>query len=296
MVEIRQARYFIAVAEELHFGRAASRLHMSQPPLSQAIQQIERDTSVKLLNRSSRSVSLTQAGSVFLEHCRTLVKQAQLAETAALQAQNGYLGQVSIGAVSSAFENLLPNAIAVYRRTRPDVEMFFREVDTHVGARAVLQHDVDIAIVRQATAPSGCRVVPLRQDHFVAAVPSTHPLASTVGSIELAWLAKEAWIWLPREISPGYHDEMAAACREAGLTPDTRHRANSINSQIAMVECGLGVTIVPHSSASTPSDRVSFLELVTRAPLTDLSIISRIDTEPSIDHFVDCATRVAAIA
>ncbi|WP_407727614.1 LysR family transcriptional regulator (plasmid) [Rhodococcoides fascians] len=290
MIEIRQARYFIAVAEELHFGRAAARLDMSQPPLSQAIQQLERQTAASLFHRSSRSVSLTQAGAVFLDHCRILVQRAQQAETAALEAHNGYLGQVMIGAVSSAFENLLPAALSVYRRTRPDVALQFREIDTHAGPQAVLRNDLDIAIVRQTTSPPGCRVIPLRRDHFVAAVPSAHPAAARCGPLDLASIAEEAWVWLPRSISPSYHDEMAAACSDAGFTPNARHHANSINTQIAMVECGLGVTIVPHSSALSRSGKAVFLELADPASLTELSMIVRRATEPSIDHFVMCAT------
>ncbi|NIL77873.1 LysR family transcriptional regulator [Rhodococcus sp. B10] len=293
MIEIRQARYFIAVAEELHFGRAAARLNMSQPPLSQAILQLERDTAVTLLNRSSRSVNLTQAGAVFLDHCRVMVQQAQRAETAAQQAQNGYLGEVVVGAVSSAFENLLPNALSTYRRTRPGVQLYFRETDTHAGPPAVLRNELDIAIVRQTTSPAGCRVVPLRRDHFVTAVPSTHPAAAHSGPVDLASMAGEPWVWLPREISPSYHDEMASACRDAGFTPDARHYVNSINTQIAMVECGLGVTIVPHSSAVSRSDKAVFLELADRVSLTELSLILRLEPEPSIDHFVACATAVS---
>ena len=115
-----------------------------------------------------------------------------------------------------------------------------------------------------------------------------------MGSLDLASLGREPWVWLPREISPSYHDEMAAACRNAGFSPDARHLANSITSQIAMVACGLGVTIVPHSSATTWAGAVVYRPLQKRVPLVELSLICRDTSEPLIDYFVACAMAAAA--
>src|SRR5919108_3477607 len=160
-MEVRQARYFVAVAEELHFGRAAQRLHMSQPPLSQAILALERDLGVRLLHRTSRQVSLTRAGTVLLQHCRQLVRDAERARTAVAGTREGFSGHLVIGAVASAFTDVLPTALRRYRAERPDVRLRLLEVDTETGARAVQDRDIDIALVRRATGGPGYRAVPL---------------------------------------------------------------------------------------------------------------------------------------
>jgi DNA-binding transcriptional LysR family regulator len=286
-VEVRQARYFIAVAEELHFGRAAQRLHMSQPPLSQAIQALERELGVQLLHRTSRQVGLTKAGEVLLQHCYLLVRNADRARAAVQRTSKGYSGELVIGAVASAFTDILPSALSRYRSLRPDVQLRLIEVDTEAGARAVQNRDIDIALVRRATGGPGCRAVPLRHDHFVAALPLDHPHATgPLGDpLDLGELATEPWVWIPRDIAPGYHDEVVAACRHAGFSPDARHQANSIATQVAMVSCGIGVAIVPSLVASRRND-VQTRALRDPAPLVALSLLVQEDIDPLVEHFV----------
>jgi DNA-binding transcriptional LysR family regulator len=286
-VEVRQARYFIAVAEELHFGRAAQRLHMSQPPLSQAIQALERVLGVHLLHRTSRQVTLTKAGAVLLEHCRLLVRDAERAQAAVQHARDGFSGQLVIGAVASAFTDVLPTALRQYRSIRPDVQLRLLEVDTDAGARAVQNRDIDIALVRRATDGPGYRAVPLRHDHFVAALPLGHLHASSPAeeTLDLAELATEPWVWIPRDISPGYHDEVVTACRQAGFSPDARHQANSIATQLAMVSCGIGVAIAPSLVTSGRRD-LATRPLRDPAPLVALSLLVHRDIDPLVEHFL----------
>lgn len=287
MVEVRQARYFIAVAEELHFGRAAQRLHMSQPPLSQAILALERDLGVLLLHRTSRQVSLTKAGSVLLQHCRQLVRDAERAHAAVQHARDGFSGQLVIGAVASAFTDVLPAVLRQYRNVRPDVRLRLIEVDTEAGARAVQNRDIDIALVRRATGGPGCRAVPLRHDRFVAALPLDHPQASRPAGepLDLGDLATEPWVWIPRDIAPGYHDEVVTACRQAGFSPDARHQASSIATQLAMVACGIGVAIAPSLVAGSRNDLL-IRQLRDTAPLVALSLLVHDDADPLVEHFL----------
>ena len=291
MLEVRQARYFIAVAEELHFGRAAERLRMSQPPLSQAIRQLERQLGAHLLERTSRTVALTDTGTTFLQHCRTLVAVAERAQSAATQAHAGMIGTLTIGAVTSAFTQPLPEILARFRSSRPHVELRVHELDTHRGIQALLHHQLDIAVIRHNRPERRLRTDPLRRDHLVLAIPEHHPLAShRASAVELAQLADEPWVWLRRTISPGYHDELLTACRRAGFSPDARHEANSIQSQIAMVACGLGVTLVPHTSTHSTPPGVTFLELRHPVHLVELSMVRRDGTaEPLVEHFARCA-------
>ena len=289
-MEVRQARYFLAVAEELHFGRAAERLHMSQPPLSQAILALERELGVRLLHRTSRQVSLTKAGEVLLQPCRQLVRDAERATAAAQGTREGYTGRLAVGAVASAFTDVLPTVLRRYRTVRPDVRLRLLEVDTEAGARAVQQRDIDVALVRRATGGPGYRAVPLRHDQFVAALPLGHPHAAAPADepdepLDLADLAAEPWVWIPREISPGYHDEVVAACRRVDLSPEAEHQANSIATQLAMVACGIGVAIVPSLVAGRRRD-IATRRLRDPAPLIALSLLTHDDVDPLVEHFV----------
>jgi DNA-binding transcriptional LysR family regulator len=293
MVEVRQARYFIAVAEELHFGRAAQRLRMSQPPLSQAIKQLENQLGCELLHRTQRSVALSPAGAVFLDQCRALVRQAESAAIAARQAATGRGGRLSVGAVASAFAWPLPEAIDRFQAARPDVDIRAQEIDSHEAAGALLDRTLDLAIVRQTAPVPGTTATSLFVDQFVAALPTAHPSAGTPEPVDLATLAGETWIWLNREVSPDYHDAMAALCRAAGFSPIPAHWARSVTSQIAMVECGLGITIVP-SAAAAGHHAARFRALRHDAATIGLTIMTRLDPDEAVRRFTALTTEVAA--
>lgn len=273
MIEVRQARYFIAIAEELHFGRAAARLQMSQPPLSQAIAALERQLGVSLMVRTTRTVSLTESGRAFLEACRTLVADAERAADVARQAERGEVGTLRIGAVTSAFIRPLPEALAIFREARPNVVVQMTEIDTDHGAVDVLSRSIDLALVRDTGTDSRLTSTLIRTDELVVALPQSHAVASSTKQIDLESLAGESWVWLPRDVSPNYHDELVAACRSAGFSPSVSHRARSINSQLAMVACGLGVTLVPDTSATSGDSRIVFRPIVSRPKLVGLAAV-----------------------
>jgi DNA-binding transcriptional LysR family regulator len=208
---------------------------------------------VQLLGRNSRSVVLTQGGG----RARALPiadRRRRQAAGAALDAQAGATGVLRIAAVTSAFTEVLPRALRAFRDQRPGVELRVSEIDTHHGARAVLDERVDVAVIRQSRVDPRLRSDPLRRDHLVAVVPTAHRLAAAtpiVRPVDLAELADDPWVWLPREVSPAYHDEPVAACRATGFSPGVRHSATSIDSQLALVGCGLGVTLAPHTSTTS---------------------------------------------
>jgi DNA-binding transcriptional LysR family regulator len=291
-VEVRQARYFLAVAEELHFGRAAQRLHMSQPPLSQAIQALERELGVRLLHRTSRQVTLTKAGDVLLGHCRALVREADRARAAVRHARDGLHGELVIGAVASAFTDFLPPVLRHYRAVRPDVRLRLVEVDSEAGALAVHNREIDLALVRRSAGGPEVRAVALQADEFVAALPADHPKADEQGEFSLAELAGDPWVWIPREIAPGYHDEVVAACRRAGFSPDARHQANSIATQLAMVSSGIGVAIAPALTTLDRGDLV--IRRLREPPAIVLSLLARADADPLAVHFVTTAVEWAS--
>jgi len=288
MVEVREARYFVAVAEELHFGRAAERLHMSQPPLSQVIKALEHRLGTALLTRSTRSVSLTSAGEVFLDRCRRLINVAEEAEVATRHAGEGLVGQLRVGAVTSAFFDPLPAMLATFRATHPDVEVVLQELDTHQAARALADRAVDVALVRQLAIPPGLERRTLLEEEFVLAVPAAWHLDQAEPT-ELAAAAAMPWIWLPRHISPDYHDQVVTCCRTNGFAPIVTNTAHSIVSQLAMVACGIGVALVPQTSthhAIGSQDRVRFVRFRGAATIQLAAVWRRRLSNPAVAAFV----------
>jgi DNA-binding transcriptional LysR family regulator len=293
MIEVRQARYFLAVAETLHFGRAAEQLTMSQPPLSQAILQLERQLDVTLFDRSGRQVTLTETGRAFAAECRTLLAAAQHAQEVATQAEAGLVGTLRIGVVTSALSEPLLSTLAAFRHARPRVDLQITEVDTPAGQQALLQHEIDVAVIRPSTPVRGLRIQPWRHDEFVIALPPSHPLAADAPNpVHLARFAGEPWVWLRREASPDYHDQLMATCRRAGFSPGIRHLANSIFTQLAMATSGLGVTLVPNVSVRQIQPAVAYRPLADHADIVELSLVSRDGAqEPLAERFLSIATR-----
>ena len=291
MIEVRQARYFLAVAETLHFGRAAEQLAMPQPPLSQAIRQLERDLGVTLLDRSGRSVALTETGRTFATECRKIVAAAQYAQEAAAQAEAGMAGLLRLGVVTSALNEPLLGTLAVFRGARRNVELQITEVDTGWAQEALLRHEIDIAVIRPPAPVRGLRIQPWRYDQFILALPPGHPLATgTADPVPLAILADEPWVWLRREASPDYHDQLMATCRAAGFNPDIRHLANSIFTQLAMASAGLGVTLVPNATMQQVQLSAVYRPLTDRADIVELALVTRAGAhEPLTEYFLRTA-------
>jgi DNA-binding transcriptional LysR family regulator len=287
MIEVRQARYFLAVTETLHFGRAAERLHMSQPPLSQAILQLERQLGARLLDRSGRRVTLTETGRVFATECRAVLAAAQRAEDIAAQAEMGLAGTLRIGVVTAALSEPLLGALSGFQAARPQVELRVVEVDTPHGQRGLAEHTIDVAAIRLSAPTADLTVHPWRQDRFVLALPKHHPEASRQQPARLERFADNPWVWLNRVASPDYHDQLMATCHQAGFTPDVRHYANSITTQLAMVAGGLGITLVPDLSAGAAPLGTSYRRLASRNPLAELSLVTRSGAdEPLVREFI----------
>ncbi len=282
MIEVRQARYFLAVAEELHFGRAAARLHMSQSPLSQAIRQLEAQCGARLLERGNRTVALTSAGQALVPHCQILIVEAQRALRAVTRAAAGQVGTVLLGAVTSAFLDPLPVTLRRLRAAHPGIQVEARELDSGEAVRALQDRRLDLALVRLDHDVPGLTVNALRHDELIAALPSDHE-AATGPPLPLRQLADEPWVLVSRAVSPAYHDEIAAACRTAGFSPSAAHHARSLHSQIAMIGCGLGVGLVPSSTAHLHLEGVSYRTLQNPPRMVELATVTRrSDPEPGV--------------
>jgi DNA-binding transcriptional LysR family regulator len=215
MVELRHLRYFIAVAEELNFSRAAERMHMAQPPLSAAIRQLERDLGVDLFVRTTREVKLTDAGHAFLQGARRTLADAERAAADAKRAAAGELGHLRIAFSWSTRFQTLPALGRAFRASHPDVEILAQEMWNARMPAAFANGSIDIAVSLCPEIAAELELAPIRKERLVALLPATHPLACE-DEIPLSSLADEDFIVFPREIAPRLHDAFVSIYRRAG--------------------------------------------------------------------------------
>jgi DNA-binding transcriptional LysR family regulator len=242
---IRHLWLFLAVAEEQHFGRAAKRLGMSQPPLTEQIQTLEHALKVKLFERSRRGTKLTSTGAAILPAVKKFAEQLGRLELAVREAATGQRSMLTVGAITSAMVEVLPPLIEMMKATQPDVTVSMREIDSVEAIPLLQSGEIDLAFARlEGDLGSGIKSIPLREDRLAVALPQTHPLAAR-SRIRLASLAEEDFVMFYRRVSPGYFDSLVTACRNAGFSPRIVHEVGSVASQVAFVGCGQGVALIP---------------------------------------------------
>jgi DNA-binding transcriptional LysR family regulator len=246
-MELRHLRYFVAVAEEGHVTRAAERLGIQQPPLSQQIRALENELDVQLFHRKARGVELTQAGATLLAEARAILERVEQAAAAARRTARGEAGRISIGFTSSAsFHPFVPRAIRAFRETQPLVALGLEEGGTAELVEALRAEKIDAAFVRSPIGhAAGIEVASVLNEEMVAAFPSGHPLSTGAGRLPLAALAAETFILYRRPLGPGLYDAIIAACQRAGYSPQIGQEAPRMLSTLSLVAAGLGVTLVP---------------------------------------------------
>ncbi|WP_059050325.1 LysR family transcriptional regulator [Paenibacillus senegalimassiliensis] len=291
-MELRQIEYFIAVAEELHFGRAAKRLQMTQPPLSQQIIQLEKELGVLLLERSKRHVELTDAGKVFLQEARHALAQLEQAKAAAQRAHMGIEGRLVLGFVGSASYDILPVVVRAFQEQYPHVDLVLHEMPTPVQIEAFRRKDIDIGFVRTPVDDPLLSFLPVHQELCVAVVPKLHPLAGHT-CVSMEDLRAEQFILLERGIWPSWHDDIVAKCHQASFSPIIRQSVKEIQTAISLVAAGLGVSIVPSSTSNLHARDVAYLDIAGDAPRIDMSIAWRTDnTSPLVQQFIQVVARL----
>ncbi|HDS1695040.1 MULTISPECIES: LysR substrate-binding domain-containing protein [Pseudomonas] len=259
MIETRLLRQFIAVAEELHFHKAAQRLHMAQPPLSQAINRLEEKLGFGLFLRNKREVRLTAAGAAFLDTAyRTLAELEQGIEYAR-NVSAGVSGKLTITAISIAYYDSLLNRLRRFRETYPNVQLTIREMPSAAQAKALLAGEADIGFMRRLPLPVGTLEARLLLDEqIVMALPASHPKARHE-VVDLREFADEDFVFTPQALGGGYHAQLVALCESAGFYPRVVQEAAQIHTLLGLVACGFGVALVPESFVrSTPRERVRF--------------------------------------
>ncbi len=285
-MELRQLRYFVAVAEELHFRRAAARLHMSQPPLSQQIQALETEMGCRLLTRSRRRVELTAAGAAFLRDARTLLAELDGAVATARRIDAGQTGRLRINFVGSALLSILPDLVQRFRAAHPLVEVDLHERSTVDQLRALKSGTADVGLVRPPLDPDAdLNVEIVLRERTVAALPAEHPLAALKRN-PLRRLAAEPLVLFPRDQAPGFHDLLISSLAGTGVTPRVAQYAPEMLTIIGLVAAGIGVSLVPASVQRLALDGVAYRP-VGGAPAAELTAITRADDDsPLVRAFV----------
>lgn len=246
-MELRHLRYFVAVAEELHFGRAAARLHIAQPPLSQQIRQLEEELDVLLFQRTKRRVELTEAGRAFLVEARRTLAQSEQAVLAAQQAHRGETGRLTIGFVGTAAYQMLPQILHRFRSDFPDVTLTLREMPTHRLQDALASGEIDVALLRSNVRNKRFHSETLLQEPLVVALAKTHPLVAEKGGVTIQSLAEEPFVMFPREVNTQLFDQIMTLCQQAEFSPQIVQEAINLQTVLGLVGVGLGVSILPGS-------------------------------------------------
>ncbi|MGB0561453.1 MAG: LysR substrate-binding domain-containing protein [Spirulinaceae cyanobacterium] len=249
-ITLRQLRYFVVVAEELNFTRAAERLQIAQPPLSRQIQSLEKVLAVTLLERTNRRVALTPAGEFFLADCRQILRQVEQTVQATQRIAHGEAGQLVVGFEGSAQNERFFAIIRQFRSQFPEVELILQEMPSGKQVEALQQQRLDVGLIEPIVPVAELTLTPIMTESLVVALPQTHPLA-TQASIELAQLTHEPWITGRRDQGCGLLLRILEACQQAGFIPNVKQEMNDLQMILGFVASGLGITLLPESSALT---------------------------------------------
>ncbi|MBK5656382.1 MAG: LysR family transcriptional regulator, partial [Rhizobium sp.] len=283
----------VALGEELNFTRAAERLHIAQPPLSQQIRQLEDELGVTLLQRNSRPVRLTEAGVLFLARARALLASFEDAVADTRRVGRGQAGKLALGFVGSAMFAGLPDVVGAYRDACPDVELVLDEMLAAEIAEALRRRRIDVGFARPALLPeAGLAQRVILEEPYVAALPRTHPLAAR-RSVALAELSDDAFVLYPARPEPSVTGLIVAACAAAGFTPRLAQEVLHLQTAIGLIAAGVGVSLVPEAAARAQTGRgVAYIPLANPTVMAPLTIAWREeDVSPAVQRLLEIAAR-----
>ena len=288
-MELRHLRYFVAVAEELHFGRAALRLSIVQPSLSQQIRQLEQELGFPLLWRTKRSVGLTDAGKVFLPEAQRVLAQVQEAQRAAQRAYRGEMGRLVIGYISSSTYDLLPMVLRVYRERFPDVEVALRELTTQEQVRALEEERIQVGLLRLPISAPLVHVEVVRREPIVCALPERHALVARE-RVAVSLLANEPFVLQSSQRGGGYYMQLMKLCLASGFSPNVIQEVTEMHTIVSLVAAGMGVSLVPLSARNIRNHGVVYRELEGKASLTEMAVAwLRSSRSPIVQNFLAVA-------
>ncbi|MCY7367116.1 MAG: LysR family transcriptional regulator [Chamaesiphon sp.] len=287
-MELRHLRYFSTVATELHFGRAAEKLHIAQPPLSKQIKDLEVELGFELFARTKRSVALTPAGQAFLVEVTQIFQKLDRAIDIGRKTSRGELGQISIGFVGSATYNILPVMLQQFHDRYPHVRIELHELTTDRQLIWLREGRIDIGLIRPPVIDTDLGSQVIFQESLVVALPTNHHLA-VLNKIELSSLAAERFILFPRQLAPGLYDPIIAICQAAGFSPQVVQECIQMQTIVSLVSANMGVSILPESiqeaqrqgvvykpiAAASGTDKLATIAIIWRLN-DDLQTINRL--------------------
>ena len=296
-MDLRQFRYFVAVAEELHFTRAAARLNIGQPPLSLQIQAIERELGVTLLKRTRRSVELTPAGELFLHEARLALLQAERAVQTVTRAAQGEMGTLRLSFITSVpLVNVFTSAVRAFRTASPDVHLELKSRSSVKIIDDVLLGTVDVGFTRPSVAtvlPTSLSVTPVYEDDLMLVLPVDHPLNRRSGPIAIADLKGEKFVLRPRGSGTGFYEQVFDMCAEAGFSPQIVQEAVEATTTLGLVAAGVGITVAPQALSSINVHDVVWREIADDNVKSRIHLIySKTNTNPIRERFVQRFTPI----
>ncbi len=290
-MELRQLRYFVAVAEDLHFGHAAQRLHIAQPALSRQIQALEKELLVQLLFRNCRRVQITPAGQVFLDRARLILARAEEAVLAAQRAGGGVSGLLNLGFVGSATYDVLPAVLRLFRQVAPHVDLSLSEMTVHAQMEALSEKRIDVGLLRLPTKTEGLIFRTISREPLCAALPKSHPFVH-LPALRLSALAAEPFVLYPDYPRPSWTEFVIGVCQQAGFHPIVVQRTVEIQTTLSLVAAGIGVSIVPRCIGNVARKDVVFRRLTGVRAQTELMVAYREDDlSPVVQTFLKVLRR-----
>jgi DNA-binding transcriptional LysR family regulator len=286
-MELRHLRYFIAVAEELHFGKAAERLHIAQPPLSQQIQQLEAELGVKLFHRKTkRQIQLTEAGKVFLQEAYQLLVQLKTAVALTQRIGRGQTGQLRIGFTSLAIYDLLPSILRQFREQFPEVELVLLELTTSQQEQALKDSVIHVGFAHPPLEDDTISYKCIHRESLVVALSSTHSLAQQE-YISVVSLLQEPLIVFPRYLAPGLYDRIMSLFELRNFKPNITQQAIQMQTIIGLVSAGMGVAITPSSLQNLQRFGVVYRPILEKVPIIETAVIWRQNSlTPIVENFL----------
>jgi DNA-binding transcriptional LysR family regulator len=292
-MELRHLRYFTAVAEELNFRRAAERLHIAQPPLSQQIRNLEDELGLKLFHRTKRHVELTEPGRMFLEEARVILQQVGHAVRTAVRTSRGEIGRLVVGFVMSATCSVLPEILRVFRERYPGVELVLEESTTGGGLAALKDKKMHLCFLRLPVRDEALSSETVLRETLVLAIPQDHHLSKRT-RVPLRLLADESFILFPRSHGPGFHDQIVSLCHQSGFSPRVVQEASQMQTILSLVAAGIGVALIPASVQNLRNEGVHYKPIRECTPVTGIALAWLRDcNSPVMHHFIAVAREVA---
>ena len=276
-MELRHLRYFIVVAEQLHFGRAAKLLNISQPPLSNQIKHLEEEMGVQLLIRNNKEVKITPAGQHFLEAARACISNLDKEIEFTQRIAQGKEGAISIGFSGTMSFHLIPTIVKDFKRHHPGVDIRLQQLTTYDQIVGLIHGTIDIGFLVSPVADKRIESLVILEERFIACLPKNHHLADTDHVIDVSVLCDENWVMTPRSAGHGYYDAIMSLCKDHGFMPNVIQTAQEQQTLVALVAAEMGITLLPHSAKYIKNEHVVYKDIS-----SDIKKISSMAWNPNL--------------